>query len=291
VTAWYSCGFCGARYRNRELAMLCCDAAFDTDDDSEPPAVEDAYGEAPPAGVPPERHASDQRVKRESSVDIRTDGGHQEGPLDLTKLPYQCRNCETEHELYVTAETIADERYIDAHNARLTDFRCPDCDCQRVFVLAVENADAARDGHPIQAVRDLHRKRRGGTESHTPIADGGVPDVPPDATVYVTTSQRGSRHTTVFHTDWECPRLQASNNIHEKTRGVLRDTKTHCKFCAGVADQPTGDHGTYNALKAADPGDLVTDGGGCPQCGAPTQLEGGCPTCTQCPWSKCGGGF
>jgi hypothetical protein len=34
-----------------------------------------------------------------------------------------------------------------------------------------------------------------------------------------------------------------------------------------------------------------SDGGGCPNCGAPTQVEGGCPTCTQCPWSKCGGGY
>jgi hypothetical protein len=167
MTEWYSCGLCGARYRSRGAALLCCCPDTPTDDDPDSPA--DGYGEAPPAGVPPERYAYDQRVKRESRVDIRCDGGHQERPLDLTKLPYKCRNCETEHELYVTAEAIDGERFIDAHNVRLTDFRCPDCDCQRVFVLAVENADAARDEHPIQAVADLHRKRAG-----EPLAaDGG----------------------------------------------------------------------------------------------------------------------
>jgi hypothetical protein len=126
------CDYCGETHLDRGEALRCCSGRF----------------EAPR---------------------VCTDGGT-EGPLDLTKLPYQCRNCGTEHELYATAETIAGERFIDAHNARLTDFRCPDCDCQRVFVLATAEADAARDGHPIQAVVDLEAKRQG-----QPLrADGGV---------------------------------------------------------------------------------------------------------------------
>jgi hypothetical protein len=278
----HACGCCGAKYDTMQAALLCCDPDFDTNPD--PPA--DAYGEAPPADVPPERH---ERYT-DRHIDLRTDGGH-DVAIELASLPYECRNCQLEQTVYVNAERLDGERVVDAHNARLIRTYCDDCHHDRVFVLATEGADAARDEHPIQAVRDLHRKRRGVNESHTLRADGGVPDVPADTTVFVATTHRGSRHSTVFHTDRDCPRLQSSNNIHEKQRGVLKDTKTHCKFCAGVAETPEGDNSTYNALKTADPGDLVTDGGGCPKCGAPTQVEGGCPTCTQCPWSKCGGGF
>jgi hypothetical protein len=257
----HACGCCGAKYDSMQAALLCCDPDFDTNPD--PPA--DGYGDAPPAGVPPERHAYDQRVKRESTVDLRADGGHREthvdedglriprdlrefdqqivirtpagtiqhfgsdpldayypmvepsdfGPveefrnpqnpdlapnkvsikpqgedaevfevevkqdiradggtaeaIELASLPYQCRNCQLEQRVYVDAERLDGERVVDAHNARLIATYCDDCHCERVFVLATPEADAARDGHPIQAVVDLHRKREG-----EPLAaDGG----------------------------------------------------------------------------------------------------------------------
>jgi hypothetical protein len=275
----HACGSCGAKYDTMQAALLCCDPDFDTDPD--PPA--DDYGTAPPAGVPPERHHYEQR--------LQADGGHHEG-IEITGLPYQCRNCQLEQTVYVNVERLDDERVVDAHNVRLIQTYCDDCHQERMFVLATDQADAARDEPPIQAVVDLHRKRRGAEESHTLRADGGVPDVPADTTVFVATTQRGSRHPKVFHTDRECPRLQSSNNIHEKTRGVLKDTKTHCKFCAGVAETPVGDNSTYNALKAAEPGDLVTDGmGACPECGAAMQPDGGCSICRECGFTPCGGGF
>jgi hypothetical protein len=257
----HACGRCGAKYDSMQAALLCCDPDFDTNPD--PPA--DAYGEAPPAGVPPERHAYDERLKRESSVDIRCDGGHREthvdedglriprhlrefdqqiiirtpagtiqhfgsdpldayygmvtpddfGPveeirdprnadlapnkvsikpqgedaevfevevkqdlradgghhegIEITGLPYQCRSCQHEQTVYVDVERLDGERVVDAHNVRLFQGYCDDCHCERTWVLATDDADAARDGHPIQAVRDLHRKRAG-----EPLAaDGG----------------------------------------------------------------------------------------------------------------------
>jgi hypothetical protein len=160
----HACGRCGAKYDSMQAALLCCDPDFDTN--PEPPT--DGYGEAPPAGVPPERHAYDQRVKRESRVDLRADGGTAEA-IELASLPYQCRNCQLEQRVYVDAERLDGDRVVDAHNARLITTYCDDCHRERVFVLATPDADAARDGHPIQAVRDLHRKRQG-----EPLAaDGG----------------------------------------------------------------------------------------------------------------------
>ena len=44
-------------------------------------------------------------------------------------------------------------------------------------------------------------------------------------------------------------------------------------------------------LQGDEPVDIRPDGGGCPQCGGQTRREGGCPTCTDCGWSKCGGAF
>jgi hypothetical protein len=165
----HACGCCGETYESMQAAILCCDPDFDPDDTDDPPAIEDAYGEAPPAGVPPERHEPDA----DRHVDIRCDGGHHEG-IEITGLPYQCRNCQLEQTVYVNVERLGGERVVDAHNVRLMQTYCDDCHTERVFVLATENADAARDDHPIQPVRELHMKRRGATESHTPIADGGV---------------------------------------------------------------------------------------------------------------------
>jgi hypothetical protein len=161
----HACGCCGETYESMQAAILCCDPAFDTDDDTDgPPAIEDAYGQAPPACVPPERHEPDA----DRHVDIRCDGGHHEG-IEITGLPYQCRNCQHEQRVYVNAERLDGERVVDAHNARLIQTYCDECHRERVFVLATPDADAARDGHPIQAVRDLEAKRQG-----KPLrADGG----------------------------------------------------------------------------------------------------------------------
>lgn len=35
-TVWYRCGLCGARYRGRGAALLCCGGRFDDDDDRTP---------------------------------------------------------------------------------------------------------------------------------------------------------------------------------------------------------------------------------------------------------------
>jgi transposase-like protein len=100
--------------------------------------------------------------------DLVTDGGH-EAAIELASLPYQCRNCQREETIYVNAERLDGERVVDAHNARLIQTYCDDCHRERTFVLATPEADAARDGHPIQAVRDMEAKRQG----QQVRADGG----------------------------------------------------------------------------------------------------------------------
>jgi hypothetical protein len=162
----HACGCCGETYESMQAAILCCDPDFGPDDDTDgAPAIEDAYGEAPPAGVPPERHEPDA----DRHVDIRCDGGHHEG-IEITDLPYQCRVCGHEQPVYVDVECLDGDRVADRHNLRLIRTYCDECHAGRPFVLAVEGTDAARDEHPIQAVRDLEAKRQG-----KPLrADGGV---------------------------------------------------------------------------------------------------------------------
>jgi hypothetical protein len=104
----------------------------------------------------------------EVQPEVRGDGGHHEG-IEITNLPYQCRVCGADQPVYVDVECLDGDRVADRHNLRLIRTYCDGCHTARPFVLAVEGADAARDEHPIQAVRDLEAKRQG-----KPLrADGG----------------------------------------------------------------------------------------------------------------------
>jgi len=85
------------------------------------------------------------------------------GGIELTPLPYDCRTCGTEQQVYVSPYVIDGERVVDAHNARLHHNYCDECDQERTMVLAVgERIDAARDGAPVATTRDLHNQRTGG---------------------------------------------------------------------------------------------------------------------------------
>ena len=87
------------------------------------------------------------------------------GGIELTPLPYDCRTCGTEQQVYVSPYVIDGERVVDAHNARLHHNYCDECDQERTMVLAVgEQIDAARDGAPVATTRDLHNQRTGGSE-------------------------------------------------------------------------------------------------------------------------------
>jgi hypothetical protein len=110
-------------------------------------------------------------------------------------------------------------------------------------------------------------------------ADGGVPD---DQTVWTAQHRQGGTYC-VFHTDTDCSRLQSADKIREKERGKLSPRLRQCRECSGDANYGGHpDRSTYNAVKDADPDDILTDGGQspdildrpeCPSCGTENVLQ------------------
>lgn len=90
-------------------------------------------------------------------------------------------------------------------------------------------------------------------------------DVGPDETVYVPQNRRGGSYS-VFHTDPDCSRLQRAEKVRDKKR---RHTSPNLRLCRECEDGGGYGHGTsptdgyVDDLEAAEPGDLLPDGGQC----------------------------
>ncbi|QGX95917.1 hypothetical protein EI982_14545 [Haloplanus rallus] len=86
------------------------------------------------------------------------------------------------------------------------------------------------------------------------VTDGG------EELVYVAAKPAGGAG--ILHTEESCPRLGRARKVVEKPRSVYPDDRKICDWCQSGPTQGGGDNsGAWQELAAADPDDLVTDGG------------------------------
>jgi hypothetical protein len=111
----------------------------------------------------------DVHAREEYDV-VRCDGGMEE-PIHVTDLPYQCRTCGAVQPLYVSASLVDGEYWIDGHNQRLSTFECRECDEETVHVIDLDYIDAARDGHPIDTVAQMHAAQASDDDSEGIVDD------------------------------------------------------------------------------------------------------------------------
>jgi hypothetical protein len=232
----HACGRCGAKYDSMQAALLCCDPDFDTDPD---PPADDAYGEAPPAGVPPERH---ERYT-DRHIDLRTDGG--EEPT--------CPECGTGPDglLFDPQPSPASNRYI-----------CAECEHDW-------DADTTPKTHVDEDGLRIPRHLRGFDQQiviRTPAS---------------TLQHFGSDPLDAYYSMVTPDDFGPVEEFRNPQNPDLAPNK--------VSIKPQGEDAEVFEVEVK--ADIRCDGGGCPKCGGPTRLEGGCPSCLNCPWSKCGGGF
>jgi len=78
-----------------------------------------------------------------------------------------------------------------------------------------------------------------------------------------THSTAGGKSIIVYHTDPDCPSLNAANTVVERQRDMVPDRATRCQQCADrLSERDFDPDWSYqNALRDANSDDLVTDGG------------------------------
>jgi len=91
-----------------------------------------------------------------------TDGGTTHGRradrdepgIVIAALPYCCRVCGTETDLYVDAKEADDGYEVDGHTNRVQRIGCETCGQERVHVVAVKGIDEPHERPPIQSYRE-----------------------------------------------------------------------------------------------------------------------------------------
>jgi hypothetical protein len=177
----------------------------------------------------------DPRV--DSGDGVATDGG-----IGIIRLPYVCRTCGADTDIYGSPERAEDGDLLVGRTHRLCRNYCKECDAERTFVIAFDVA-----GHELEA--PSYPRMPALEEEQRVATDGGS------------------------HLVKACPECDSSNiriNTPGSIHGAEPGGRCYCCTCEQYFDEPAeretqGRSNTPAAgeetLKAMDPDELLTDGG------------------------------